>query len=448
MPGKLFGLGRVVSTQPGLLRREFEQRPTLMLLLSNLAAQSISVALSPVLARIYSPEDFGALGGMTALVMIGVPLTSARFELSIPVAPDERIAWLDLVVTLVTIAVLTVFFGGLSYFATHLSLGQASYFAQYWYFVPLGLAGVAVYNTLAMEASRRGALKPLAVSKLSQAALGVATQLALGLGGAGKLGLLVGFLVNQTAGVVRLGRELVLGHPARSSVRWAELKAEVIRNRNFPMYSSWSATLDAASKWGLQLVVSILWSPTIGGFIFLADRIIGRPLTLLSTSLLPVYVADVSRALTRDPKQIPKHFRTALKTQLFVSSVWTIIVVSAAPWIMKPLFGSEWAESPRYVQLITIGMVPDAVVHAVSHTLQLAGQQRIESALIAAKVLAVLLVIVGGKIEGLSALETLGILAGVQLVFAIIVLIRCAIAVQQMSRYPVHASAEIIREAT
>lgn len=430
---ELVNLGRMVVNEPAQLGRALRERPAFMLLVSNVAAQAISVGFSPVLSRLYTPEQFGVLGALTALVMIGAPLVTARFEMAIPRATDERTAWLDLVLAFATIGTMTAVFAGVSFVATH-TFAPATVYRDYWFFIPLGLAGIATYNTLGMEASRRGELQSLAASKLSQATLGVGTQLVLGAARTGSFGLLVGFLVNQSAGIVRLTRGLVLNHPARGAVRWAELLEEARRNRRFAIYSSWSATLDSASKWGLQLALSLAWNPVIGGYLFLADRIVGRPLNLLSTSLLPVFISDVSQALRRDRTLIWGAFKATLRVQLLATAAWTSCVLLTANWVIVPLFGPEWADSVTYIQLMTLGIAPTAVGHAVSHTLQLAGKQRLEALLASSKAVAVLIAIGGGWLTGASAPATLAMFAAVQATFAILVLALSARAAREMSR--------------
>ena len=51
---------------------------------ANLLAQSLLLASAPLLTRIYTPADFGALGVFMAITSIGLAFGTARFEWSMP----------------------------------------------------------------------------------------------------------------------------------------------------------------------------------------------------------------------------------------------------------------------------------------------------------------------------------------------------------------------------
>lgn len=415
-------VGRVVYalTHPRDVLQEVRARPALLLLLANLLAQSISIGLSPVLTRIYTPADFGVFGAIAAIVTILTPLTNGRFELAIPRARSDHESLTLLYLCASTIGVMSMVFGGLMLGVTVVSTNPTvGLIRSYWYFVPLGLACTALYETLAMEASRRQEFYPLASSKLRQALSGVGSQIALGFAGAGAAGLLIGFIVNQAAGLTHLVKAFVLSSYARGTVRFAEVRAAAVRERRYPCYTSWSASLDQAAKWSLPLALSILWDPVIGGYAFLAERLVGRPLMLLSTSLLPVFVAQVSRALRENREQIVPAFNSAVKRQVLVSVIWTGCVVALAPLIVPPVFGEGWANSVPYIQAMALVVGPSSALHSVAHVVQMAGRQRLESSLVVFKLSAIVGVIYVGNRSSFSAVTVLLLLAAIQFCLSI-----------------------------
>src|SRR5262245_43618883 len=70
------------------IRRRLAERPFLRnvsIMLSGAAAgQMVSILLSPVLTRLYSPQQFGVLSVYSALLAILVVVASLRYELTIP----------------------------------------------------------------------------------------------------------------------------------------------------------------------------------------------------------------------------------------------------------------------------------------------------------------------------------------------------------------------------
>ncbi|MET0386198.1 MAG: oligosaccharide flippase family protein [Polyangiales bacterium] len=431
---ELRGLTTLLFSQPSRLTEELRRRPSLMLFIANVAAQSISVGFSPVLSRLYSPDDFGVLGALNGLVVIAMPLVSLRYELSIPRAKTEPEAAASLAVTGVAIAVMSLVCGLATWLVASTAHGAfIEPLRPFLIFVPLAACASALFDTLAMEASRRGLIAPLASSKLTQSGLGVGGQLLLGFMHAGAIGLLIGFVINQAAGVTRLFRELVLGHKAARVPAWHEIRAAAVEHRAFPLYSSWSSSLEACSRWALQLLITGLWDPKIGGFIFLSDRIVGRPLMLVGGSLLPVYVAQLSRALRETPQRAAAIFADTLRRQALVTLAWTIGVVVLAPLVFGPLFGAAWNEAVPYVQVMTVAIAPGSALQPVSHTLQLVGQQRAESVISVAKVILILGALALCHVQSMSALFTLSVFAALQLLLAVVRLVMYTRAVRSVA---------------
>jgi O-antigen/teichoic acid export membrane protein len=417
---ELRGLTTLLFSHPRQLQEELRRRPVLMLFVANLAAQSISVGISPVLSRLYSPHDFGVLGALNGLVMIALPMTSLRFEFALPRARSDRESLTLLSLCGITITVMSLVVWLVAWLAAERAqLSVLAPLRAYLYFVPLAAFATSAFDTLAMEASRRGQLEPLASSKLTQATLGVGTQLLVGWLRPGAFGLLLGFLISQSAGVTRLFRHFVLGHPTTEKPTWTELKQAAIAQRDYPLYTSWTSSIDACSRWALQLGITMLWDARIGGFIFMADRVLGRPLMLLSTSLLPVFMAEFGRAVQDAPQRLPAIFFATLRRQAIISLGWTLAIVTLAPICFGPLFGPAWRDSVIYVQIMSVAVAPGMTLHPVCFTLQLLGRQRIESVLVMARVVLVSSALIVCYFQHVSALFALTVFALLSLAYTI-----------------------------
>jgi len=427
-------LAALLVTQPRRLLAEVSERPSLMLLIANVAGQSVSVGLSPALSRLYTPEAFGILGALSGLVVIVQPMISLRYELGIPRAAGEQDS-----ATILAVCGLSIFGMGLA------SLGLTWLVLQtvhsvwleplrpYLYFVSIAACATAVFETLVMEATRRGVLAPLATARLMQSGLGVSAQLAFGGMGWGANGLLVGFLINQAAGISGLFRELVLRH-AGYWPRFREVLNAAFEHRAFPLYVSWAASLDACARWALQLLITGLWDPKIGGFIFLADRVVGRPLLLVSTALLPVYVSRFSNALAETPSEAAGIFFSTLLRQAAVCCVWTLLVVCIAPLTFGPLFGQGWTEAVPYVQVMSLALIPGNLLNPVSHTLNLIQRQRLDSLLSILRMASTMAAIGVSYLYGKSAFFALVTFAIFQGVFGVIRYVMFVQGVRAVSR--------------
>src|SRR5690625_413075 len=102
-------------------------------------AQAVTMALSPIITRLYGPEAFGILGTFTALTRVIIPVAALTYPIAIVLPKNDKnakgIIKLSMLVTLI-ISVLTTLF--LLVFNTHIiNWFQLEEIAPYLYLIPL-----------------------------------------------------------------------------------------------------------------------------------------------------------------------------------------------------------------------------------------------------------------------------------------------------------------------
>jgi O-antigen/teichoic acid export membrane protein len=369
--------------QAYLVTRPFLKNVSIMLT-GAAGGQMVSILLSPILTRLYSPQEFGILSVYAAILAILVVVASLRYELALPLVRSDSDA-LNLMAICLCALVLTTMAMGLVSFAipdhvlealwplplTSLSmtLYRGLLIAGYWC---LGVYFIALYM-----ATRAGAFRAIAKTRLAQGVVGPLSQIGLGLLGAGAPGLLVGSVIGQSAGSLGLFFGVVGDrHTLRTTLSWRRMVELARRFSRFPMISSWAALIDAIG--GSQLIyvlITVTYTAQIAGFVFLVERVVYRPLTILGTSILQVFISEAGQTVTTDPAKLKHRFYQVVLRQFGLAVVWVAVANIAAAMLFPIVFGAEWNEAIVYLQAMSIGYLALAVVQPVFHTLQILERQ-------------------------------------------------------------------------
>ena len=341
--------------------------------------QFSSVLLSPVLTRIYSPEMFGILGIFTAIVGILAVISALRFELALPLVQSDKDA-ADLFAVCAVALFSTAFLGVVFIGAVSFAGESAAVFGRMepWrWFIPFGFFCLGAYQVMVAFATRQGTFRIIAHTKIYQGVVGPGSQIGLGLMGYGAWGLVLGSVMGQSAGVLALFKRLILTPKALAEVSLQGMLAVARRFRWFFLVSSWTGLLEyIGGAYLLLFAVPLLYSNTIlTGYIFLTDRIIGRPLLLISTSILQVYLGDASKAISNDPAAMKQRFLGLAGQQLVIVAAWLLIVNIAAPYAVPLVFGEQWRGAVPYLHVLSIAYLPQMVIIAIMHTLQILEKQ-------------------------------------------------------------------------
>jgi len=440
-------LRSALAAQRGRLRAMLARRPFLknvsIMLTGSGVGQLVSVLLSPILTRLYSPQQFGILSVYTAILVILVVLASLRYELALTLVASEEEA-MNLAAVCFCVLMATTAVIGVAAFAFPEDLLESlwptpiNYYrmAAYRGLFIIGFLWLGAYYIALYLATRQEAFRAIARTRIYQGVTGPLAQIGLGVVGAGAPGLLIGSILGQSAGTVgllygQIGTRLTM----LRAVSWKKMAVLARRYRRFPLVASWAALIDTVGgNQLLYLLVSIEYSARIAGFIFLAERIVARPLSLIGTSILQVFVGEAGRMVSTDPAKLRARFFQVTSRQACLALAWIVLANLAALALFSTVFGADWGDAVVYLQAMSLAYLAQAIVLPVFHTLQILERQTLAACWEIGRLLLVAIAFGLSTSFDVGAPWTIFCYSAAQAFSCIILLALMAKAIQQLQR--------------
>ena len=374
----------------------------LLMFIGTAIGQMGSVILSPALTRIYSPEEFGVLGIYMMVLSVLSLIASLRYELAIPLTKTEEETANMLGVCLLSLFSINAFIGAVLYSidsVLHYLSSSLGLLWEYRLMVPIGIFAIGAYQILVSYATHKQTFKTISQTKVYQGYGGPISQIILGLAGTNVWGLMIGFVIGQSMGASMLFKKLI-PYPKQiiKSMSADGIKAMAYRFRDFPLISSLSSIINMLGGNNILFIAIpvIYHSTAITGFIFLINRIVERPLLMLSTSILQVYMGDAYKTQSHDREAMCDRFLKVLRFQFIVVFAWLALINSTASYLIPFVFGEEWGDSVQYIYILSIAYLPQMTMHAVTHTLQILEKQKLSAIFDICRLLAVIFVLFYG----------------------------------------------------
>lgn len=398
--------------------------------------QAASIVLAPLLTRLYTPDQFGYLSVYTAALTILGVIAVLGFELAIPIAATE-IELANLVaISGATLGAMTSLVA-LAVWLTPdraLNLVWLGQLASNRYLLPLGFACLGGYYVVLAVATRAGAFREIAATRISQGLSGPLSQIAFGLLGIGTPGLAIGFVIGQSSGTFLLFSRVLMQTPGMlAAMSWRGVMVAARRYARFPLVASWARLLDMAGSGTILFVIfSACYSSEIAGFMFLTERVIARPLFIVSTSLLQVFTGEAGQAVQNNPARFRQRFRQVIPRQFLLAASWITLANLLAGWVFPILFGPQWNPAIPYLHALSAGYLAVAVLHPVSTALQIMERQMLAAAWqVGRLVLVTASVIVPWRL-GLSAQQALWLTSLAQVMCCAVMLALIALSVERL----------------
>lgn len=415
-PGIERGGRRVAAGQMVARARESQYvRNVAMLVGGTALGQGVVVAASPVLTRLYAPSDFGVLAVFTAMVTVVVMVSALRFEVGIPLAPDTGVAANLLILSLLLVLGMGAAVSVLIWLAGDTIAGwvNAEVLRPYLWLLPVGVLGGGMYRVFNAWATRKEAFGPLSRTKLSQSLSMVTVQIGIGLFRATPIGLLLGWTAGQTGGTGtlamlswRLDRQAIRGVSLRG-MRWA-----VARYRNLALSSSGSTLLNSLVSAFPAIFLGAVYGLGAAGSFALGQRVLAAPIDLIGGSMSQVYFGEAYRLKREDPSRLHGLFVKTIGRLVLIGVLPILIVALTSPWTFTLIFGPNWTEAGRFLQVLTPMLVIQFVYSGFGGTLEVL--ERKDLIVIAAVLRLVLMagVVLVTTVVDVSALGAVALIGG------------------------------------
>jgi len=340
--------------------------------------QVLVVLASPVLTRLYSPEDFGILAVYVSTLSFLVVVASFRYHLAIPLSDDDVTAANILVLSTFIVFVFSIFTGLVVLFWGERIVRWLNepMLGKWLWLLPFSLFGAGVYQVFNFWAVRKKYFDRIAKTKLTQSLGQVLAQISFGLCNSGPLGLLFGDAVGRVSGSSAL---ITLtwqkSKHCFTAVSIPEICRAAYRYRRFPLLSSGSALLNNAGLQLPPLLLAVLYGTQVAGWFALGQRVISIPMLLVGQAVAQVYYSEASRLSLEDPKALKTLFLKTARGLLTWGLVPIGLLAVGGPWFFVFVFGEAWRDAGGYVQLLSLMFLIQFVVVPLSQTLNVLERQ-------------------------------------------------------------------------
>lgn len=335
------------------LQGEFN-RNVLTLMTGTGLAQVIPLAITPILTRIYSPEQFGVFALFIALASSVSVVATGRYELAVMLPRKDvdaaNIAVLSIVINFVVSFLLLVCAWLFNERITQ-ALGNRSV-STWLYLVPLAVLLNGIYMNLNYWSNRKKLYFLMANRRVIHSGGTAAVQLGLGAVRAGAVGLVIGSICGQA---FALGMMLKMVH-RHSPQLWRGIQKKTMwamakQYKNCPKFLVPAHTLGAFSMQFPNIFINTVFGLSASGFFMMAERAVGSPLSLVAGSIADVFRQQMSQCFLAG-EHCRREFLSALQKLTVIAMPPFMVLLFFAPALFAMLFGEKWRVSGEYAQLM------------------------------------------------------------------------------------------------
>jgi O-antigen/teichoic acid export membrane protein len=316
-------------------------------MLGTTIAQAIPIIISPILTRIYSPEEFGSLILFMSIVSILSVIVTLRYEKAIvqPLSDKDAIS-LVAISMLATIGVSVVLAILINIFYTQIQelLGNHEIsILKYW--VPFTVLIIGFYNSLYEWNIRKKKFSLCTKIIMSKGAVMAGGQIGLGtMMFAG--GLIFGYLMGIVIAFLLLLKSFIKNKDFLILIfNKKRFLNNVTKYKKMPQYSTWGALANKISSHMPTLVIATLNYANVVGIFGLTIRVLSLPASLISQALSNVLFQKVAQLHNDDPDKIK-----ILIIKIFLILICIMIPFVGFIWFFGEdlfafIFGEPWREA-------------------------------------------------------------------------------------------------------
>ncbi|QUM75954.1 oligosaccharide flippase family protein [Moritella sp. 24] len=344
------------------------RRNVLTLITGTALAQGISIAITPIITRIYTPESFGVFALYVSIVSLISVIATGRYELAI-MLPQKKSDAIHLVLLsfFITCVISVICFVVIFLFGDLIIIYLGNSTIEKWlYCIPVSIMLSGFVQSLRCWNNRCEEYKAIAISRFSNSAGMSAVNLSLPSFSLSKYGLVSGYIVGQSLSVISVSRKFNF-----YTLKSCELKTVYSlakKYKTFPMVNSIHAFVNVFKLNVVNIILIKNFTETVLGQYFMVLQIMQAPSALIGASIAQVFYRDASVEYKKGNNIQHLVKQMILKLVIFSSLPACLMFFFSEPLFVL-VFGPSWSEMGGYAHALLpyiylhfivspLGMVP------------------------------------------------------------------------------------------
>lgn len=310
--------------------------------MGNTVAQAIPLIISPILTRIYTPEDFGVFGLYIAIMAILSAFINGQYHIAIvlPVNYHKAIhlaalsLFITLLLSLFSISIIYLFYEQI------LILFPNKGIEEIIYFIPLSILVLGLFNIYNYLYTREKMYKNISKSEILKTFSTSFLQIILGYLSKDLIFLIIGNIFGFFISIVYLF--LKFKHKIKR-INKKTLLVVMRRYIDFPKINIFNNLLYNLSQYLIYIFITIIYEIKYAGFYTLIQRVMLVPSSIIGKAFSQVFFQQMRDSIKIN--QAKQNFRETLFLLIPSSGLIFLILYFFIEEIFVIVFGEKWLEA-------------------------------------------------------------------------------------------------------
>ena len=316
----------------------------------------VTVLAAPLLARLFSPEDFGIAALVITLSVILNSFSSLSYEFAIVLPTDQEHASALSRLSLVILIVFCLLVAGLVWLILWLQwdMTWVNTLGNWAFLIPVTVLVLGIGNILRRWGVREKRFKAMSAGEVGNSIVTACSRIGLGATlGSSVGGLVTGYLAGVATELYLIVRSLGVrfGTIFKKS-QTCSLHSVAHRYRDFAIYMSPSALLNALSEQLPIVLLGAFFSPAVVGFYALANRLVVMPIGIVGRSVRTVFLQRAVD-LYNEGRRIGPGFSKITFGLAALGAPAFLGLFMYGEEAFSLLLSERWATAGRFVEVLT-----------------------------------------------------------------------------------------------
>lgn len=328
-------------------------------------SQLIVFALSPLISRLYSPEESANFSIYARIILFVSTIATARFEsaLALPKRNEHAFSLYRLIVQLVIISFFISILASIIYVFFGLKKSDESFI---YLMIPFGFAPLCMMNIGNGWAMRLGQFKEISRVRMLNSLSMNLSNVFFGWLGLGYKGLILGYIIGVTLPGAWFTRKYHLLKLKYKDFTIRKRKSVIGKTYiEFPKVNLPHALMDISRELLIVYFILLFFDKKVLGSYDFSFKMLKLPLTVIGGAIGQVYFQKIASKKNNGESLFEITIQT-MRNLFFISIVPFTVLYLWGEELFSFVFGAEWSLAGKYSEIMAPWLMMNLVVSPVS----------------------------------------------------------------------------------